>query len=356
MNRPSDSLFESGRSSLGGRRGADSGERRGSRITTTIAVVALATAVYSLLRLDGTRDRVDNVKDLVHGVEASQAALRNDLVTLTKNEEASRRNFEAQMRSFASVPDELRDLSSSVEEIRGRSEGPQRAWSRAEALFLLELAQRRLGLDRDVATARSALDAADSRLASLHEPALTAVREQIAKEQRALADLHEPDRSGILVRLSGVEDQVTRVAVKGVLAGGNSALEAESLPAGFFARAWAVTRRTFGSLFTIEQVHGQAGNIVSSEEELLRRQHLQLLLFSARIAVIRHDNEAYRAALSNARRWLDQYFDVNDRNTAELRREIDSLSAIDVDPPLPDISRSSQVLQRLTTPAERGKS
>src|SRR3712207_7298207 len=58
---------------------------------------------------------------------------------------------------FRSAPRQLQELASSVEELRGRAEGPERAWSRAEALFLVELAQRRLTLDRDVETAIVAL-------------------------------------------------------------------------------------------------------------------------------------------------------------------------------------------------------
>jgi uroporphyrin-III C-methyltransferase len=356
MNRANDPVFDSSRgSSLLGRRLGDPGERRAGRITTAISVLALAASGYSLLRLDGTRDRVDHVKDMAHAVESSQTAMRSDFTAFTKAQQVDREAMQAQLRDLQPMPGQVHDLTASIDELRGRSEGPQRAWSRAEALFLLELAQRRLGLDRDVGTAQAALQAADERLAMLREPALTPVREQIAKEQRALTDMHEPDRGTVLVQLAGAEDSVAGITIRGTMTSGPEGVAREPLPSGFFERAWAVIKGTFASLFSVERVHGGGGSLVSAEDEVLRRQHLQLLIFSARVAVIRHDSSAYRTALTGAQRWLDQYFEMSDAATAGVRKQLTALLTVDIDPPLPDISRSSKLLQRLT-PGERGTS
>lgn len=324
-----------------------------SRLTTAIAVLALATAVYSLLRLDSTRDRVESVNDFARKLEADRAALLGDVKNLSARERRSTRDLDSRLDAMEDVPKQLQELILSVEQLRGRAEGPERAWSRSEAMFLLELAQRRLTLDRDVATAIVALESADMRLASLRDSTFAPVRQQIARELQALRSVPQPDVTGVLARLASAEEQALQLPVKGIVTTERKALDRSDLPEGMFARAWGIARRTLSNLIVVRQVDDRAGTIVTSEEALLRRQYLQLLLFSARAAVARHDAPAYRSALATARTALNEFFDLSDASAQALLKEMQALERIDIDPRLPDISGSSQTLQRLS-PVRRG--
>lgn len=324
-----------------------------SRFTTAIAVLALATAVYALLRLDSTRDRLDTLKDTVRTVEADRALLREELKSLGSRERQARRDLDRRLDLLTDAPQRLQELTTSVEELRGRAAGPERAWSRAEAMFLLELAQRRLALERDVETATVALEAADARLAALRDPSFVLVRQQIARDLQALRAVRQPDIAGILARLTAAEDQAMRAAVKGIAATERTAFDRTALPDGAFARAWAVMSGTLAGLISVRKVDDLAGRIVTAEEALLRRQHLQLLLFAARMAATRHDNESYRNSLASARRWLAEFFDLNDAAAQALLKEVQALEPIDVDPPLPEISDATRALRRLS-PDARG--
>lgn len=324
-----------------------------SRFTTAIAVLALATAVYALLRLDSTRDRLDALKDTVRTVEADRALLRQELKSLSSRERQARRELDRRLDQLTDAPQRLQELTTSVEELRGRAAGPERAWSRAEAMFLLELAQRRLALERDVETAIVALESADARLAALRDPSFVLVRQQIARDLQTLRSVRQPDIAGILARLTAAEDQAMRAAVKGIAATERSAFDRTALPDGVFARAWAVITRTLAGLISVRKVDDLAGRVVTAEAALLRRQHLQLLLFAARTAAARHDNESYRSSLASARRWLGEYFDLTDPAAQALLREVQSLEPIDVDPPLPEISDATRALRRLA-PNARG--
>lgn len=324
-----------------------------SRFTTAIAVLALATAVYALLRLDSTRDRLDTLKDTVRTVEADRALLREELKSLSSRERQARRELDRRLDQLTDAPQRLQELTTSVEELRGRTAGPERAWSRAEAMFLLELAQRRLALERDVETAIVALESADARLAALRDPSFVLVRQQIARDLQALRAVRQPDIAGILARLTAAEDEAMQAAVKGIAATERNAFDRTKLPDGAFARAWAVIGRTLSGLISIRKVDDLAGRVVTAEEALLRRQHLQLLLFAARTAATRHDNGSYRNSLASARRWLGEYFDLNDPTAQALLKELQALEPLDVDPPLPEISDATRALRRLT-PDARG--
>jgi uroporphyrin-III C-methyltransferase len=324
-----------------------------SRFTTAIAVLALATAGYALVRLDSTRDKLDAMNAMVQAGNAERALLRAEAKSAASRERQARRDLGRRVDALNDAPQQLQDLASSVEELRGRAEGPERAWSRAEALFLLELAQRRLTLDRDVETAIVALESADLRLASLRDQAFAPVRQEIAKELQALRATPPLDVTGILSRLSSAEERAAAAPVKGILVTEREAFDRSSLPDGMFARAWAILGQTLSNLIVVRKVDNLAGSVITAEEALLRRQHLQLLLFAARTAVARHDEEGYRTALAGARRSLGEFFDLSKPETQALLTEVQALEPIDVDPTLPNISASASALRRMM-PARRG--
>jgi len=318
-----------------------------SRLTTAIAVLALATAGYSLWRLDSTRDRLDRMNDLARTLEADRSTLQGEVRALGERERLLNRELGGRIDTLAPLTKQVQDLTASVEELHGRADGPQRAWSRAEALFLMEIAQRSLVLDRDVTTAVAALESADSRLASVRDPALTAVRQQLANDLNQLRAVRVPDRTGLLTRLSAAETEAARVPVKGLLAVERERDEPVELPSGFLARANAIVRNALANMVRVRRVDERAATVITADQEMVRRQHLQLLLFTARNAVARHDQTTFRSALGSARQWLVDFFDASSPSTQSLLKEIQLLEASEIDPRLPDISRSTEALQKL---------
>jgi len=323
-----------------------------SRLTTALAVLALATALYALFRLDSTADKLDRLSDSASGLEASRTLLDAQVKNLESRQRQSAQELDKRLDGLEELPKHVQELMLSVEQLRGHAEGPERAWSRAEALFLLELAQHRITLDRDVETAIAALEAADLRLAALRDQTFASVRQQIARELQALRSVHRPDIVGIVARLASTEEQVMRLPVKGIVASEREKLSRAATPEGMLARAWAMTKNALSNLVVVTDVEDETSRIVTDEEALLRRQYLQLLLLSARTAVARHDEVAYRQALSSARRVLSDFFDLSSPAGQAVLANIQALEPVNIDPELPDISRSSELLRRLV-PAQR---
>lgn len=343
-----DELIDSSRASSSHDIGAGSHRRSHtySRLTTAIAVLGLATAIYALLRLDATRDRLDHLNQQIVQLDSNRQLMQSELKTFAEREASARGEITKQLDALRDAPRQLQEFGTALEELQGRAEGPERAWSRAEAAFLLELAQRRLSLDRDIETAIIALETADSRLASLRDPAVNAVRQQLAKEIQALRSTSKPDTTGILARLTTAEEQAALMPVRGIVALERDARGNEPAE-GFLSRAWSVARSAIAGLITVHKVDARDSVVVTLEEQALRRQHLQLLLYSARAAVVRHDETAYRSALAGARQWLGEFFDLTDPRAAALAKEVSVLEPIDIDPAMPDITGSLRALQRL---------
>ena len=315
------------------------------RVTLLIALAGLLVAGYSLWRVDSVRDREDVTRDRVQQLEASNAALRAELSAAAEREGKARADAQEQWRALASLPQQVRDLTAAHEDLRSRTERPQRAWSRAEALYLIELADRRLRFDRDIATAVTALETADARLASLRDAALNGVRERIAKDLQSLRAVPEPDRAGILARLLAVEAQIERLPLKGSLVG-MRAPEAETFESqSWLARTWQSITGVFERMFVVRRVSDENLAVVTVEEQSLRRQHLALLIFSARNAVLRSDTYAYKTALDGANDWLAQYFGGG-APTKAVVDELAVLNKMDIAPELPNITGAAQMLAR----------
>ena len=314
------------------------------RLLTAIAVLALAISGYALFRLDSTRDRVSTLREEVQALTSARDLLRAEMDTAVRREQQARRDLESQLANIKDLNRQLEQLAMSVEELRGRALGPERAWSRAEALFLLELANRRLVFDRDLVTAVVALQSADARLAALREPGVEAVRAQIARDLQALRAVPAPDLTGLLARLASLEEQANDLPVSGLVvmerrAPGDSNDDTRS--------SWNIVRETLSHLIRVREVTDRTGTIVSLEEQNLRRQHLQLLLFAARQALLRHDAVTYRSSMASARLWLSEHFNMKKVPVKAALEEIQTLEPIDVDPALPDISATVRMLQKL---------
>jgi uroporphyrin-3 C-methyltransferase len=320
--------------------------RAPGRFTTVCAVLALAAAIYSVFRIDATTDRLDTVREGMRTLESSQTATRAELSSLAARATQSDQDLQQRLGEIAKMPQQLGDLQGSLEELRGRADRPQRAWARAEALFLLELADRRLKLDRDPGTAVVALQAADAQLAELHEAGLAAVRTQLANEIQALQAVPRPDLTGIEARLEHAEDNASRLQVAGIVLGRDNGGRAAPLPDNGVMRAWEVIKHSLSGLVTVRHLAGPADTLVTVEQETLRRQHLQLLLYSARQALLRRDTTAYRASMQGAVDWLKQYFAADDANVGAMIQTLEPLARVDISPPLPDISASVQLLER----------
>ena len=69
---------------------------------------------------------------------------------------------------------------------------------------------------------------------------------------------------------------------------------------------------------------------------------------TARMALLRSDDEIYRNSLQQAQQWVMKYFDTENQNTRWTINELQKLAAINLNPQLPDITGSLTQLQAVT--------
>ncbi len=325
-----------------------------SPMLVALAVLGLLLALYAHWRFGQVDKRYDRLRQQITELREVQGQIDARTATLATDLESSRATWRSELRGLREVPAQVAELGASVEELRARSESPQRAWVRAEALYLLQLGERRLEFERDVPTALVAMETADARLASLNDPALRDVRARLGQEMNALRTVQLPDIADVLARIGQLEDAVPTLPVIGMPVSEVKRNEPEADKPSRLARAWQRIRLALRDLVSLRRIEPATARLVTQEEESLRRQHLELLLFGARVAAMQPDGVAYAQSLRAANLWLTQFFDPASPPVEAAVSELVALEVTNIEPPLPPVGEARRLLQgiiRGSTPA-----
>jgi uroporphyrin-III C-methyltransferase len=318
-----------------------------SPMLVALAILGLLLAIYAHWRFGQFDDRIDRLRGQLAELRSGQDRLDASLRALGQQLEGSQSTWRNELRGLREVPAQVTELGRSVEELRARTEAPQRAWVRAEALYLLELAERRLRLEGDVETAITAMESADARLATISDPSVREVRAVLGTEIAALRSVPQPDLARVLARIAALEDAVPSLPVIGMPVSEVRRARADPEDGGALARAWRRLSVALGDLVSLRRIEPATARLVTQQEESLRRQHVELLLFAARIAVMRPDGAAYVQSLRAAHTWIGQYFDPASPEVVAALAEIDELAALGIDPVLPQTGAAGRLLQGL---------
>ena len=316
-----------------------------SPMLVALVMLGLLLAVYAHWRFGQFDERIDRLRRQVAELREAHDRLDARTQTLAADLDASRTTWRSELRGLREVPGQVGELGRSVEELRTRTEAPQRAWVRAEALYLLELGERRLKLERDVQTAIVAMESADSRLATLDDPALREVRAKLALELAALRAVPVPDIADVLARIGRLEDAVPSLPVIGTPASQSRRDVAEPATRGMLERAWRRIKQAVGDLVSLRRIEPATARLVTQEEESLRRQHLELLLFGARVAAMQPDGGAYAQSLKAAGAWVQRYFDPSSPQVEAATTELAALELTIIEPALPPVGDAGRLLQ-----------
>jgi uroporphyrin-3 C-methyltransferase len=220
------------------------------------------------------------------------------------------------------------------------------AWRLAEAEYLLTLANQRLNLEHDQATAISILETVDAKLRALGDPALLPVREKISDELAQLRAVEVPDITGMALTLASLAQASQTWPLRdktppGVL-GSDEAPRSRPL-------SWQeIPRAVWEDLKDMVRVrrHQQPVEpLLPPDQFWFLRQNLQLKLEQARLALLRRDKPLFDRLLSEAQDWARLFFDGNAASVSSAVETLDHLKTAELRPALPDISASLRELR-----------
>jgi uroporphyrin-3 C-methyltransferase len=240
----------------------------------------------------------------------------------------------------------------SLSEIQTRLGGKESQWRVAEAEYLLRVANHRLNLMADPATALEALKSADDRLGATGDPGWTPVRDLIAKEITQLTALPRVDVAGISGQLVALSSQVDSLPLKdeavSLVAPAEKTKDVAALADGKSFNLERVLEdfwQGFKSMMVIRHHDRPVSAMLPPEQRYFLLQNLRLKLEAAKAALMGHNQSLYGENLAAAAEWASTYFDSEDPAVVGFSEQLEGLAKREIAPVLPDISASLIALQ-----------
>lgn len=307
-----------------------------------LSLAALAASGY-LYQLQNNR---------IQQAQASENGMNDSINALRKEMENTEQRLQSVLQSRSSdippeILSEIQTLKNSTAQLYSKVENTQQTWSVEEIHQLLQLAVDQLSLAANIDGALSALEIADRRIADNGDPELQPVRQQIANDIAGLRQVERLDLAGTIHRLRAVEKSIDHIPAIGQTA--RAATTTASDTSGDKSNSvWQQIGQDLSGLVKIRRIDQPEVPLLPPEQQYFLRENTKALLMTARMALLRYDDEIYQQSLQQALQWLEQYFNTDSQNGSWAVNELMTLTQINLTPQLPDISASLSQLETIT--------
>src|SRR5262249_18286991 len=124
----------------------------------------------------------------------------------------------------------------------------------------------------------------------------------------------------------------------------------ESAPARIAREVW----RDIQSLIRIQRSDREEMPLLSPSQAFFVRENLRLRLMSARVALLAHDGDGFKADIREAIEWLQRYYDASDHRVGQAVNTLKQLAASEVAVEAPDIPASLEAVRSAKLAREKG--
>lgn len=246
--------------------------------------------------------------------------------------------LEQQQLNDAKTYQELTKLAADQNQLQDRiNKLAQRSpthWMASEAEYLVNMAGRKLWLEKDPRTATDLLKSADETIAAMNNPALLPIRKALAKDIAATASIKTTDIDGNVLALDALIEQLDKLPLNRTDAE-TDAPEDTTITGDLndwqsnLGKTWKALTQDF---ITIRHKTADAPALLAPEQQWYLVENIRHKLLQSQLALYRYDRAAYHQSLMMARKWIQTYFDTQDHKTAEAIAEIDKLATLELDP------------------------
>lgn len=283
--------------------------------------------------------------------------LKQQLQPLQQDTSSNTQGIQANTALIRQLESHQQQISEIAQQAIDQSNRGQRDWILAEVDYLLRLANRRLQIARDINSAIAALQAADQRIHQLGDLNLLPVRKQLAKDIAELKALHQVDVDGIVLGLEQMINHLDGLPFKSVQEEIKTQIQddtpevADEKPQGF-VDSLISTVKNIGDI-KVHQRSIQPASSAQQQQQL--EQILRTHLLAARLAVLRFDQTQFIHDLQQAQQLLHTHYQQDDNRVTQMQSDLAKFSSINLQPELPTITSSWNMLQDIDKKAS-GKS
>lgn len=321
----------------------------------TALLVAIAGSYIGHQQLLQLQQSLEQQQRQVSDVASQNVQSQTQMQALDKQLQAIGRLSEGLSNQLSSVTERVANNQRRINEVAGTERSD---WQLAEAEYLLRLANQRLVMSGEVRGSKALLQAADNVLLELDDVSLIAVRQAIAADMAALNRADALDIEGLYLRVAALSSHLEYLALRsGKRWHAQHAVPVES---SHNDSIWHVGLKkalaTLNELVVIRQSEQRVLPQMSDVEVIQLQQGLHYLIEQAKYAVVTGKQALFDAAIANLQRWILDYYDAEEHNTAAMLSELQLLSDARVSQTWPDIGGSLKTLnmvmkERMGVPA-----
>lgn len=266
--------------------------------------------------------------------------------------------LEQQQLSDAKTFQELSKLATDQSQLQDRlNKLAQRSpthWMASEAEYLVNMAGRKLWLEKDPRTATDLLKSADETIAAMNNPALLPIRKALAKDIAATTNLKSADIEGSVLALDALIGQLDKLPLN--RADGEASTAEDTTISGDLndwqsnlSKTWKALTQDF---ITIRHRTADVPALLAPDQQWYLVENIRHKLLQSQLALYRYDRAAYHQSLMMARQWIQSYFDVQAHQTSEAIAAIDKLATLELDPITLKAFEAKPLLLQLTSYGE----
>ena len=304
-----------------------------------MAVVASAYLYYVLIYLRPGAE-------LQVGLERVQTQTRTAAERLQQQVgESLQANEQRITQVLESQADQLRvtkeQFAQTLQEALHAAPPSSASWKIAEAEYLLRIANHRVLMEQDSQGALTLLLGAEQILAELDDFSLHTVRARLADEILALKQVPADNLQDIYIRLAALRSETAALRSK------VPEYQAKATEQDSALTVWEQIVDATQNIVRIRNLDDEAIQPLKLPvETAYLHQHIQLSLAQAQLGVLKRHQQVYIYALGTARAYLVEYMEME--GNEKLLEELDVLSGLSIDRPLPSISGSLNELLKIS--------
>ncbi len=325
---------------------SSSGGGAASILAVILSLVAIGVASYPAYEM--YREAANPVTTPDYALNSDLTRLRDELSTSDNglgDVTAMIETLKAEQQASGAALQELRQYArDEIAAVRASLGTSSQDWLMAEVEYLVRMANQRVLMERDPASALQLLESADVILKEAEGLTAHALRQALATDIASLRAVNKVDAQGIYLELGALVNQVSRL--KRTLPGYTPAPVIEDIApteltlvqrAARFVRS--LTER-IASLVDFRRGDVEVQPILPPKEEYYLRQNLVLKMQIAQMALLSSNQVVFETSLNEAAAWVESGFDKDSAVTTSMASSLRRLAGQTIEVDLPDISGS----------------
>lgn len=293
-------------------------QKRNTLCTAVLAVLLFGFAGYELTRpeveipqqVDYSAD-INTVNGSIRALESSVKGIEGNVAV--KLDASALNAVNSKITGLSSNYDAMQSEVARINAKLGEEKTTSLSWAVFDAKYLLTLANRKVVIDRDYATAISLLKEADTVIAGVNDPRTRKLREAIASDLNALGNIPAIDYEKPLLRINELISNVSKMKIKGLK---KVNLVEEGTVSENVDDWWDNLKTSMGtfvnSFVVIKRKDATDTALMAPDNEAFLRANLENYLLLAAKACFYREQELYSQYLNRARELTETYFDEAD--------------------------------------------